>query len=139
MPLDPHEATILVVEDNPDNLFIVLEILRAKVRVRYCTGKATGRQLFALLETQRELPVDMILLDLQLPHEDGYTVLRQIREQPRLAATRVVAMTANVMADDVERARAAGFDGFLGKPIDLRRFPVQIARILQGELVWEPR
>jgi two-component system cell cycle response regulator DivK len=48
-------------------------------------------------------------------------------------------MTANVMVDDVERARAAGFDGFLGKPIDLRRFPLQITRILQGERVWEPR
>ena len=139
MPLDPHEATILVVEDNPDNLFIVLEMLRLKVQVRYCAGKMTGRQLFALLEAQQELPVDMILLDLQLPLEDGYTVLRQIREQPRLAETRVVAMTANVMADDVERARAAGFDGFIGKPIDLRRFPAQIARILGGELVWEPR
>ena len=139
MPLDPHEATILVVEDNADNLFIVLEMLRVKVHVGYCAGTATGRQLFALLEAHQELPVDMILLDLQLPLEDGYTVLRQIREQPLLAATRVIAMTANVMADDVEKARAAGFDGFIGKPIDLRRFPAQVARILRGELVWEPR
>ena len=139
MPADPHEATILVVEDNPDNLFIVLEILRAKLRVRYCTGVATGQQLFALLETLPEQPVDMILLDLQLPHEDGYIVLKRIRALARLAATQVVAMTANVMVDDVERARAAGFDGFLGKPIDLRRFPLQITRILRGEAVWEPR
>jgi two-component system cell cycle response regulator DivK len=139
MPHDPHEATILVVEDNSDNLFIVLEMLRAKVRVRQCAGGATGRQLFTLIEALPEQPVDIILLDLQLPLEDGYTVLRRIREQPRLAATRVVAMTANVMVDDVTRARAAGFDGFLGKPIDLRRFPLQISRILQGEAVWEPR
>ena len=139
MPDDPHEATILVVEDNPDNLFIVLEILRAKLRVRYSAGAATGQQLFALLETLPEQPVDMILLALQLPHEDGYIVLKRIRTLARLAATQVVAMTANVMVDDVERARAAGFDGFLGKPIDLRRFPLQICRILRGEAVWEPR
>src|SRR5690349_11269905 len=108
MPHDPHDATILVVEDNHDNLFIVLEMLRAKVRVRQCAGGATGRQLFRLIEELPEQPVDIILLDLQLPHEDGYAVLRRIREQPRLAATRVVAMTANVMVDDVTRARAAG-------------------------------
>jgi two-component system cell cycle response regulator DivK len=139
MPPDPHEATILVVEDNPDNLFIALEMLRAKLRVRHCAGAAAGRQLFTLIETLPEQSIDIILLDLQLAHEDGYTVLEQIRALPRLAATRVVAMTANVMVDDVERARAAGFDGFLGKPIDLRRFPMQITRILQGETVWEPR
>jgi two-component system, cell cycle response regulator DivK len=139
MSLDPHEATILVVEDNPDNLFIVLEILRSKLRVRYCAGVAIGQQLFSLIAARPEQPVDMILLDLQLPYEDGYTMLRRIREQPELAATLVVAMTANVIADDVERARAAGFDGFLGKPIDLRRFPGQITRILGGEVVWEPR
>jgi two-component system cell cycle response regulator DivK len=139
MPLDPHEAAVLVVEDNPDNLFIVLELLRAKVRVRHCAGGSTGRQLFTMIEALPGQPVDIILLDLQLPQEDGYTVLRRIRERPQLAAARVVAMTANVMIDDVERARAAGFDGFIGKPIDLRRFPLQIARILRGESVWEPR
>ena len=139
MPPDLHQATVLVVEDNPDNLFIALEILRAKVRVRSCAGAATGRQLFALIEAGLEPPVDIILLDLQLPQEDGYTVLQRVREQPQLAATRVVAMTANVMVADVERARAAGFDGFIGKPIDQRRFPTQLARILQGEAVWEPR
>ena len=139
MPPDPHEATVLVVEDNPDNLFIVLELLRAKVRVRYCAGGATGRQLFRLLETLPEQPIDIILLDLQLPQEDGYIVLKQIRALARLAATRVVVMTANVMVADVERARAAGFDGFIGKPIDFRRFPPQIIRILAGEAVWDPR
>jgi two-component system cell cycle response regulator DivK len=139
MPGDPHKAVVLLVEDNPDNLFIALELLRTKLRVKACYGKASGQQLFALLETLPGTPIDLILLDIQLPREDGYALLQRIRATPQIAQTLVVALTANVMADDVARARAAGFDGFIGKPISAQRFPQQIARILAGEDVWEAR
>jgi two-component system cell cycle response regulator DivK len=85
------------------------------------------------------MAVDLILLDIQLPHEDGYMVLEGIRAIPRLQQTSVVAVTANVLPQDVARAREAGFDGFIGKPIDADRFPEQIKRVLRGEAVWEPR
>lgn len=135
----PNEAVVLIVEDNSDNLFILTALLRTKVKVRYVNGRASGRQLFKLLDSLEDKEVHLILQDLQIPHEDGYTILEQIRVHPRLQATRVVAVTANVMPEDVERTRQAGFDGFLGKPIDRRRFPDQIERILRGERVWEPR
>jgi two-component system, cell cycle response regulator DivK len=133
----PAEAVALIVEDNPDNLFIGLELLR-RAGVSYYNGRPSGRQLFDLLETI-DRPIDLILLDLQIPEQDGYTVLKQIRATPRLQGTRVVALTANVMVDDVAKARAAGFDGLIGKPISKLRFAQQIERILQGEPVWEPR
>jgi two-component system cell cycle response regulator DivK len=137
IPVPLSQAVVLIAEDNPDNLFIALELLR-RAGVEYCNGRASGRQLFRLLETW-DRPVDLILLDIQIPREDGYAILEQIRTAPGLQATRVVAFTANVMVDDVERARAAGFDGFIGKPINHYRFPSQVARILAGEDVWEPR
>ncbi len=137
--VEPHEASVVVVEDNADNLFIIADMLREDVGVKYCNARASGRQLFKLLETQSRLPVDLILLDIQIPYEDGYTVLRQIRETPGLQHTRVVAVTANVLPQDVQRAREAGFDGFIGKPLDADRFPEQIRRIFRGEAVWEPR
>jgi two-component system cell cycle response regulator DivK len=98
----------------------------------------TGFELFNVLRDQPNLNVDLILLDIQIPGEDGYGVLRRIRKEPRLANTKVLAVTANVMPQDVERARQAGFDGFIGKPLQFTRFPEQIQRVLQGESVWEP-
>ena|SRR3712207_1004674 len=136
---DVKQATVVVVEDNADNLFIVSDMLREDVGVKYCNGRASGRQFFKLLESNLHLNVDLILLDIQIPGEDGYEVLRQIRAMPRLRHITVVALTANVMPQDVQRARESGFDGFIGKPIDGSRFPQQILRILAGEAVWEPR
>jgi two-component system cell cycle response regulator DivK len=83
--------------------------------------------------------VDLILLDIQLPHEDGYVVLQHIRQHPKLRATKVVAVTANVLPADEQQARAAGFDGFIGKPLDFDRFPQQVLTILGGGEVWMPR
>src|ERR687884_2208451 len=104
------EAVVLIAEDNPDNMFIAIELLR-RAGVFYCNGRASGRQLFKVIETQNRT-IHLILLDIQIPHEDGYAIVKQIRADPRLAETRVVAFTANVMPEDVQRARDAGFDGF---------------------------
>jgi two-component system, cell cycle response regulator DivK len=131
------EAVVLITEDNPDNMFIMIELLR-RAGVWYCNGRASGRQLFKVIETQNRT-IHLILLDIQIPHEDGYVVLKQIRVNAQLAETRVVALTGNAMPEDVQRVRDAGFDGFIGKPIDHHRFPKQIERILAGEAVWEPR
>lgn len=139
MACDPTAATVIVVEDNPDNLFIVMDLLKEEVRVRYLNSRASGHQLFKLIASQPALEVDLIVLDIQIPHEDGYAVLKQIRSHPRLQQTKVVAVTANVLPDDVQRAHASGFNGFIGKPIDSDRFPAQIERILRDEPVWEPR
>lgn len=139
MTIAATDATVLVVEDNADNLFIIIDILRGDLNVKYTNGRASGQQLFKLLETNRQLKPDLILLDLQIPYEDGYAVLARIRQHPALGGVRVVAVTANVMAQDVAKARQSGFDGFIGKPIDADRFPRQVQRALDGEAVWEPR
>jgi two-component system cell cycle response regulator DivK len=76
-------------------------------------------------------------MDTHLPYEDGYDALRKLRADTRFKETRVVAVTADANPVSMEKARQAGFDGFLGKPIDPDRFPDQIRRVLQGEQVWE--
>jgi two-component system cell cycle response regulator DivK len=76
-------------------------------------------------------------LDIHLPEEDGYEVLVRLRDDERYDDTRIVAVTADVSNNNLTRAQAAGFDGFLAKPIDVDLFPDQIRRILQGESVWE--
>src|SRR4051794_23780119 len=137
--LPEHEApTIVVVEDNADNLLVV-EILLTEDVGAQCLGVASGTELWTLLHDQPGLIPDAILLDLQLPREDGFAVLAQLRTLSHLAHVRVVAVTANVMSEHVDRVRAAGFDGFIGKPIDRHRFPEQMIRLLQGRAVWEAR
>ena len=134
--LAPEEAYVLVIEDDANNLMVVTDLLRM-IGIRYINARASGRMGLKLAEL---LPrVDLILLDIQLPYEDGYSVLRQIRQHPKLTETRVLAVTANVLPQDEAKARAAGFDGFIGKPLDFDRFPQQIQSVLEGQAVWMPR
>jgi two-component system, cell cycle response regulator DivK len=131
-----EEAYILVIEDDLNNLMITTEYLQT-LGTKYVNARASGWQGLKLAE--RLTRVDLILLDLQLPAEDGYAVLQRIRAHPGLHATRVVALTANNTPEDEARARAVGFDGFIGKPLNFNRFKQQIAALLQGEVVWMPR
>lgn len=134
--MGPEEAYVLVIEDDPNNLMVTTDFLRM-IGVKYINARASGWQGLKLAES---LPrVDLILLDIQLPHEDGYAVLSRIRANPKFQNTRVVAVTANVLPQDQARARKAGFDGFIGKPLDFDRFPQQVLALLQGEDIWMPR
>ena len=76
-------------------------------------------------------------MDIHLPYEDGYEALAKLRSDSRFAETRVVAVTADANPASMEKAKKAGFDGFLGKPIDPDKFPEQIISILQGDTVWD--
>lgn len=137
--IDPRDATVFVVEDNPDNLFVFSDILRGDIGVRYCNARASGRQLIKFLGDNPTRRPDLIILDLAIPYEDGFVVHQRLREffqdqeQPL-----VIAVTANCLPETVERTRHEGFDGFIGKPIERYRFIQQISRILRGEPVWEP-
>ncbi len=134
--MQPEDAYVLVIEDNADNLMVVTDLLRM-VGVKYINSRASGGQGLKLAESMPR--VDLILLDIQLPYEDGYAVLQKIRAHPRLKNTKVLAVTANVMPQDEEKARAAGFDGFIGKPLHPVQFPEQIRAALAGETVWRAR
>ena len=76
-----------------------------------------GRTYFALLETIERTTPELVLMDIQLPGQDGFALLRAIRQSP-FFALRVVALTAHAMTGDRERCLAAGMDGYLSKPID---------------------
>jgi two-component system cell cycle response regulator DivK len=134
MGIQPKDATVLVVEDNVQN-FVLITRLLAFLGVNKCEWKASGWQVLEFAET---LPhIDLILMDIFLPEEDGYRVLDKLRAHPRFKDTLIVAVTADVSTDNMEHARSAGFDGFIGKPIDPDRFPTQIRSVLQGQEIWQ--
>jgi two-component system, cell cycle response regulator DivK len=131
-PVDPKDATILVVEDNVAN-FVLMARMLAYIGI-HCEWKTSG---YEVVEYAHTLPrIDVILMDIRLPYEDGYEALRKIRGS-KLAAIPVIAVTANASVDELNRARAAGFNGFIGKPLDPDRFPDQVRRILRQDPVWE--
>ncbi len=132
--IDPTEAYILVVEDNLQNM-LLLNRLFNHMGVRGVQWKASGWEMFDVIETMPQ--VDLILLDLHLPHEDGYELIAKIRNDARLVNTKVVAVTADAHPEAMTKAQKAGFDGFLGKPIKPKDFPQQIKNILQGNAIWD--
>ncbi len=134
--IDPGEIYVLVVEDNVPN-FVLMARMLAFMGVRNCEWKTSGWQVVQFADT---LPrVDLILMDIRLPYEDGYQALEKLRRSPRLKDTLIVAVTAEASESQMQKAQQAGFDGFLGKPLDADRFPDQIRQILAGKPVWEWR
>jgi two-component system cell cycle response regulator DivK len=119
---------ILVVEDNERNLKLLRDVLEyAGYDVRVARTAEDGINL-AVSD-----PPDLVLMDLQLPGIDGTEALRRLRESPRTADIPVVAVTAQAMKHDRERALEAGFNGYVEKPISVREFPDQVRRFLSGE------
>ncbi len=103
--------TIALVEDNEDNRFLLNIILSGTYEV---TEYENGRDTLAGLRARRP---DLVLLDISLPDIDGNEVLDQIRSDPALRALPVIALTANALEGDRERYLAAGFDGYVPKPV----------------------
>lgn len=117
---------VLIVEDNPVSLRLAQFLLeRRGFDVRKA---ASGAECMA--ELAREMP-DIILMDIQLPGEDGLAVTRKIRADARTASVIIVALTAHAMAGDREKILGAGCDGYIPKPIDPQRLASEVERYLQ--------
>ncbi|RME05519.1 MAG: response regulator [Anaerolineae bacterium] len=129
----PKGTTVLVVEDNVSN-FVLIARLLGYMGI-HCEWKTSGYEVVEYADTLPRL--DLILLDIRLPYEDGFSALRKIKASERLKNVPVVAVTAEASVQQMNKARKANFDGFIGKPLDPDRFPDQIRRILAGEPVWE--
>ena len=121
--------TILIVEDNDKNMKLARDVLQAK---GYATLEAVnGLDGVALALQHRP---DLILMDIQLPDINGYEATARIRADAGCAAIPVVAFTASVTLTDRQRITDAGFNGFLGKPIELKTFLATVRQQL-GEAV----
>jgi two-component system, cell cycle response regulator len=119
-------ALILVIEDNPTNLDLMTYLLTAFGHTPLTAHD--GEE--GLLAAQRERP-DLIICDMQLPILDGYQVARWLKSHPNLRAIPLVAVTALAMVGDRDKVLAAGFDGYIAKPIDPQIFVGQVERFLQ--------
>lgn len=135
--LSLEDIRILIVEDDENNRMVTRKLLQVE-GARSENIFLQAEDPIPFLQTLLPRGVDLVLLDLQLPGKDGYEILAELRRDGAFACVPVVAVTANVMREDVQRAQEAGFNGFLGKPINGPRFGEQIQRVLAGETVWAP-
>lgn len=117
---------VLVVDDHPLNLKLTRVLLTAE---GYDVETADGADEAA--ERLAASRPDLILMDLQMPGVDGFELTRRIKADATTASIPIVALTSAVMSEDEERARAAGCDGFITKPIDTRCFAEQIAPFVE--------
>jgi two-component system, cell cycle response regulator DivK len=114
---------ILVVEDNARNMRLFCDVLQAS---GYRTLEATtGEQAVELVFAHRP---DLVLMDIQLPDIDGVEALGRVRADDGFATVPILALTAQAMEGDRERFLAAGFDGYLSKPVDIAEFVATVKR-----------
>jgi len=118
-------SLILIVEDNPRNMKLVRDVLQVK---GYSTLEAVSAEDGIALAVER-VP-DLILMDIQLPGMNGIDALRVLRADPATSRIPVIAVTASVMQQDRKLITEAGFDGYVGKPINLAEFLAAVSAML---------
>ncbi len=121
-------SLILIVEDNEKNLKLVRDVLQVKGYETLEAGTAEDG-----LRIARERAPNLILMDIQLPGMSGVEALKALRADPATAPIPVVAITASVMQQDRQQIMAAGFDGFIEKPITLRNLLDTVQKATQGK------
>ena len=119
------KATILYVEDNFSNRVLVRRVLEAE---GYTVTEAESAEA-AFQAISENLP-DLILMDINMPDVDGYTLTGRLKQLPEMANVPIIALTANVMKGDRERSLEAGCDGYIQKPINVDTLAQQIASYL---------
>jgi two-component system cell cycle response regulator DivK len=125
MALEVKKSTILYVEDNPDNRSLIRRVLEAE---GYAVVEAiNAKQALEMLETAQ---VDLVLMDINMPDMDGYTLTAKIKAINKFSGIPIVAVTANVMRGDREKSLGAGCDGYIQKPIDIDTLSQQIERFI---------
>lgn len=119
-------SKILYIEDNISNRILVRRILEADgLEVVEAESAADG------IKVAKEVVPDLILMDLSMPELDGLTAARTLRDIPNLEKVPVIALTANVMQDDKQKALEI-CDGYIAKPIDVDSFPTEVRRFLRS-------
>ena len=131
---DFSDITVLIVDDKLTNAWVVRKMLE-RIGIGTVVLCASGDE--ARKAITRLPRVDLVMLDLRLPEEDGYEIYQSLKENPTLSETRFLAATAHVFPLEMRRTKDSGFDGFISKPFRLARLKKQIETILAGDPVWE--
>jgi len=123
---EKHAQKVLYIEDNPANLRLVTQILSHRPNIE----TITAHEPMLGLELAEEHKPDLILLDINLPGINGFEVLKHIKQRQNTAKTPVIAISANAMPRDIEKGFEAGFDDYVTKPLDIKKFLEIVDKLL---------
>lgn len=124
----------LIIEDDAHTLLVAASIL-SELDIRF-KRNTTGHEAAQQARTMHPRP-DFVLLDLSLPEDDPYRILHSFKTDAALAQIPVIAIDHDLMCHDLGQLQDMGFDGFIGKPLPRRDFPLLLRRVLLGESLWE--
>ena len=133
MKLQP--AVIVYVEDDEPSIFVMKMILERVMNLKNTYILRSSRDFLPQVKGLGVIP-DLFLLDIQMRPYDGFELLSMLRSDAQFAQSKVVALTASVMNEQVARLKESGFDGAIAKPLNIDLFPQLIKNILNGESVW---
>lgn len=119
-------TTILYVEDTLENRILVRRVLMAEGYI--ILEASSAQEAFEVLKTEHP---DLIMMDINMPDMDGYTLTAQIKELPGFEKVPIIAVTANVMRGDKEKSLEAGCDGYIQKPLDIDTLTEQIENYIE--------
>jgi two-component system cell cycle response regulator DivK len=119
--------TILVVEDNELNLQLMVALLG-----HYGYEVLEARNGAQAVLIARRQPIDLILMDMQMPIMSGYEAVKLLRSEEKIAGIKIIAVTSFALSEEKDKILATGVDGFIAKPIDTREFPRVIQQLLES-------
>lgn len=129
------QYTYLYVEDDQLSQEVMQLIMVQSMGVNKLTVFADSSDFMNRLMALDQKP-QIILLDIHIRPLDGFEMLRLLRAHPAFSGVKIVALTASVMNEEVERLRHSGFDGAVAKPLSVQTFPALMQRVIEGEAVW---
>jgi CheY-like chemotaxis protein len=125
----------LYVEDDPLSREIMQMILENVMDIQNFTILSDSSSFMEQIGTLSRKP-DVIMLDIHVKPYSGFEMLNMLRANPLYTNAKIIALTASVMSEEVEKLRLVGFDGAIAKPLSMQTFPDMMSRVLAGESVW---
>lgn len=129
------QPIILYVEDDFRNRRIMELLFKGEMGLQHVYLFEDSRD-FVSRATALDPKPTLVLLDIHVPPHNGFEMLTMLRDLPQYKGVPVVALTASVMNEEVEKLRTAGFDSIIAKPIDIDTFPNLVERVMAGERIW---
>jgi CheY-like chemotaxis protein len=133
--MNNHQPVLVYVEDDEASIIVMKAIVERVMKLQ-TLYVLQNRADFMQQVKQIGLMPDIFLFDIQMKPYDGFELLSMLRDDPEFNSSKVVALTASVMSEEVARLKRRGFDGAIAKPLNIDAFPDLIAKIMEGESVW---
>jgi CheY-like chemotaxis protein len=125
----------LYVEDDPLSREIMQMIMGTAMGIETLTMFEDSQDFLARVEAKVGTPT-VFLLDIHVKPYDGFEALQILRSTPAYRSAKIIALTASVMNEEIEKLRQSGFDGAIAKPISVQSFPALLERMINGEAIW---